>query len=137
MVIRLSVFEAKLHQRSKNAQNRTIDQTVQTAFDFFGIYLMTLQTGIDIVIVEHFADARVKEQEIAFEMHVETAEVHVGRTDDAVFVVAYDAFGVDKTWCIAINFDSFFHKLRVKSFCDCIDVFFVRDMRDGNAYVYA
>ena len=137
MIIRLSVFKAKLHQRSKNSQNRPIDQAVQTVFDLIGVYLMALQAGSDIVIVERFADARVKEQEIAFKVQVETAKVHIGRADDAVFIVADNAFRVDKAGRVAINFDSFVHELRVKCFGNGKDIFFVRNMRDGNAYVHA
>ena len=125
------------HQRRKDTQNGTVDETVQAVLDFFDIHLVALQTGVEVIVVERFAHARVKEEQVAFEVQVKTAEVHVGGTDDAVFVVADDAFRVNEPGGVAIDFDPFFYELGIESLGYSEDIFFVGNVRHCDAHVHA
>ena len=140
MMVRMLFSDKRLpilHHGRENTQDRPIDQTMELVFDFLDIYLVALQTGGDVVIVKRFANARIEKQKIALEMQVETAEVHVGGTDDAVFVITDNTLRMDKSGRIAVDLNTFFYKLRVKSFGNGKDVFFIGDMRDRDAHVHS
>ncbi len=133
----ISSFSDALHERCEHAQDGAVEQAVQAVFDFRFANLVAYAAGSLEILAKFAADATVEEEDIAFEVHIKTSEIHIRGADDAIFVVVDDAFGMDESRGVAVDFDAFEHQLRIEGLGDGEDIFFVGDMWHDDADVHA